>query len=330
MHTIQVGNAPCSWGTLEFEGLETNPIGYRQMLDELVETGYTATELGDWGFMPTEPQALRRELEDRRLAMLGAYVQVAFKNPDAHRPGREEVLKVARLLAASANSPAPAGHKPYLILADDNAGDPERTRVAGRVTAPVSVQVGLDSAGWRTFARGVMEIAHAVREETGLPTLFHHHCAGYVETPTEIQRLLDNTDPALVNLVFDTGHYVFGTAGEGGAGEGGSDGASGADGNLVPVLERNASRIAYIHFKDCEPQVAARSRQEGWDYLTSLRRGVFCELGKGSVDFPGVVDWLRRGGYQGWVLVEQDVLPGMGTPRESARRNRDYLRSIGL
>jgi inosose dehydratase len=212
--------------------------------------------------------------------------------------------------------------RPYVILADDNAGDPDRTRVAGRVTGPVAVQVGLDAAGWRTFARGVMEIAHAVREETGLPTLFHHHCAGYVETPAEIQRLLESTDPALVNLVFDTGHYVFGA--------GGANGASGSDGNLAPVLERFASRIAYVHFKDCEPQVAARSRAERWDYLTSLRQGVFCELGRGCVDFPGVVDWLGRGGYRGWVLVEQDVLPGMGTPKDSAQRNREYLRSIGL
>jgi inosose dehydratase len=62
MSTIQVGNAPCSWGTLEFEGLDTNPIGYVQMLDELVETGYTATELGDWGFMPSNPVALQQEI----------------------------------------------------------------------------------------------------------------------------------------------------------------------------------------------------------------------------------------------------------------------------
>jgi inosose dehydratase len=32
----------------------------------------------------------------------------------------------------------------------------------------------------------------------------------------------------------------------------------------------------------------------------------------------------------GWIVVEQDVLPGMGTPKESAQRNREYLKSIGL
>ncbi|HEX9116506.1 MAG TPA: xylose isomerase, partial [Anaerolineae bacterium] len=69
---------------------------------------------------------------------------------------------------------------------------------------------------------------------------------------------------------------------------------------------------------------------EGWDYLRALKEGVFCELGRGCVDFPGVLAWLNRRGYQGWVLVEQDLLPGLGAPKESALRSREYLRSIGI
>ena len=57
---------------------------------------------------------------------------------------------------------------------------------------------------------------------------------------------------------------------------------------------------------------------------------MFCELGKGDVDFPAVIRTLGELGYDGWIVVEQDVLPGMGWPKESAQRNRDYLRSIGL
>jgi inosose dehydratase len=76
--------------------------------------------------------------------------------------------------------------------------------------------------------------------------------------------------------------------------------------------------------------VAARSRREGWGYFESVRQGVFCELGKGEVDFPAVLEELRRTGYPGWIVVEQDVLPGMGTPKESADRNRTYLRSLGI
>lgn len=311
MNKIEVGNAPCSWGTLEFEGLDANPIGYQQMLDELVETGYTATELGDWGFMPTEPDALHKEIASRNLAMLGAYVQVPFKYPEMHAAGREEVLKIARLLRDSTPE-----RKPYLILADNNAEEPIRRKYAGRATPDIA----LTAAEWKVFTGGVEQIARAVRDETGLPVLFHHHNAGYVETPAEIDCFLENTDPALVNLVWDTGHFVFGSG----------PNSPYSNGDIVPAMQHYADRISYVHFKDCDPAIAARSRAEGWDYIKTLYAGVFCELGKGCVDFPGVVKWLNERGYTGWVLVEQDVLPGMGTPKDSAQRNRDYLKSIGL
>jgi inosose dehydratase len=43
-----------------------------------------------------------------------------------------------------------------------------------------------------------------------------------------------------------------------------------------------------------------------------------------------VIGALERQAYDGWIVVEQDVLPGMGTPRASAQRNREYLRRAGL
>jgi sugar phosphate isomerase/epimerase len=56
-------------------------------------------------------------------------------------------------------------------------------------------------------------------------------------------------------------------------------------------------------------------------------RGLFCELGKGDVDFPAILAELKRMNYNGWIVVEQDVLPGMGSPKESAQRNRNIRRS---
>src|SRR5215211_2935253 len=99
---IRIANAPCSWGALEFEGLAGQQIGYQQMLHELRETGYTGTELGDWGFMPTDPAALRAELEGRGLAMVGAFVPVALKDEQAHADGAEMAVQTARLLASVA------------------------------------------------------------------------------------------------------------------------------------------------------------------------------------------------------------------------------------
>jgi inosose dehydratase len=290
--------------------MQVERIGHVQMLDELRETGYVGTELGDWGFMPTEPAGLRAELARRDLAMVGAFVPVALRYAEAHADGAAHALKVARLLSAVAE---PGGQPPFLVLADDNGSDTVRTQFAGRVTP----DMGLSRAEWTTFAQGAERIARAVRDDTGLRTVFHHHGAGYVETPGEIELLLELTDPSLVGLVFDTGHYLYGT--------GGVDGR-----DVLEGLNRFGDRVWHVHFKDCHPRVAEQARAEGWDYFTAVRNGVFCELGQGSVDFGAVAGWLRARDYRGWIVVEQDVLPGMGAPRESARRNREYLRSIGL
>lgn len=305
--SIQVANAPCSWGSLEFEDVsEGEEIGYQQMLDELVATGYEGTELGEWGYMPTDPEALRAELEQRGVTMVGAFVPVNFRDPSAHAGGEERALRVASLMAEVTDE-----YRPFVILSDDNGADPIRTQNSGRI-AP---EMGLSTEEWETFARGAMGIARTVRAETGLPTAFHHHCAGYVETPNEIEHFLSLTDPELIGLVLDTGHYAYG---------------AGGCWALENVFDRLWERIWHVHFKDFDPHVAQRAQKEGWGYFEAVQHGVFCELGQGCVDFPEVVDQLREHGYEGWTVVEQDVLPGMGTPRESAQRNRNYLREIGL
>jgi inosose dehydratase len=298
---IQIANAPCSWGVLEFD-LAGEAAGYAQVLDEMVETGYAGTELGDWGFMPTDPARLSQEIHARGLKLLGAFVPVAFKDPLTHLEGTEAALRAARLLAGV------EGEAPFIILADDNGKEALRTQNAGRV------QPGhmLSYAEWLVYAEGVQRVALAVRQETGLRTVFHHHCAGYVETPAEIEKLLSMTDPDLLGLCLDTGHYLFG------------------GGDPLTALEKYGERIWHVHFKDCHPEIAGQSRREGWDYFASVRSGIFCELGKGEIDFGQIKQRLEKQGYQGWIVVEQDVLPGMGKPKESALRNRNFLKGIGL
>lgn len=298
---MKIANAPCSWGVLEFE-LEGKAAGYAQVLDEMVETGYAGTELGDWGFMPTDPDELKSELACRNLAMLGAFVPVALKDEACHAAGVETAVRIAKLLTAV------SGNTPFIVLADDNGSVPKRTQNAGRVTP----EMGLTEAEWLTFAKGAEHVARAVKETTGLRTVFHHHCAGYVETPAELTKLLSLTDPELLGLVFDTGHYQF------------------AGGDPVQAIHDYADRIWHMHFKDCHAEIAQQSRDEKWDYFESVNKGVFCELGQGGVDFTAVKTALETIGYEDWIVVEQDVLPGMGSPKESAARNRQFLRQIGL
>ncbi|HSJ87550.1 MAG TPA: TIM barrel protein [Anaerolineales bacterium] len=298
---IKVANAPCSWGVLEFE-LEGEAAGYTQVLDEIVETGYQGTELGDWGFMPTDPAQLRKEIHSRGLTLLGAFVPVMLKDARAHAAGVAVAVRTARLLAEV------EGALPFIVLADENGKILERTQNAGRVLP----QHGLNESEWKIFAEGAEKVAEAVKNETGLRTVFHHHCAGYIERPDEIDILMRSTDPALVGLCLDTGHYRFG------------------GGDPIAGIQTYHDRVWHVHFKDCHPEIGEQSRREQWDYFTSVQNGIFCELGQGDIDFPRIKAELEKIGYEGWIVVEQDVLPGMGRPKESARRNRDYLASIGL
>ena len=312
---IRIGNAPCSWGVLEF-GLEGETADYRRVLDEMQETGYEGTELGDWGFLPTDPHRLREELRARGLSLLGAFVPVALRDPQAHAAGQEAAVRTARLLAdvqAELGSiPAGLGSipngAPCIVLADDNGKDPVRAQNAGHIRP----EHGLSAAEWQTFAVGAQRIAEAVRQATGLRTVFHHHCGGYVETPAEVDRLMGLTDPLLLGLCFDTGHYRYG------------------GGDALAGIHKHASRIWHVHFKDYDPAVGARAAAEGWGYLDAVRQGVFCPLGQGAVDWAGVVAELRAMRYEGWIVVEQDVLPGQGEPKDSARRNHAFLAELGL
>ncbi|MDQ3349871.1 MAG: sugar phosphate isomerase/epimerase, partial [Acidobacteriota bacterium] len=237
-----MANAPCSWGVLEFESKSESP-GYEQVLDEIAGSGYAGTELGDWGFMPTEPAALRKRLEGRNLAMVGAFVTTRLADPRSHDPSVRTAVETARLIAAAAD-----GARPVIVLSDEPTADSARTRAAGHVPPALA----LTGAQWDEAARRVERIAAAVRDESGLRTVFHHHCAGYVETPAEIDALMDRTDPSLVGLCLDSGHATYG------------------GGSPLDLLSRHRARTWHVHFKDCEPQVAEQARREQLDYQTAL------------------------------------------------------------
>jgi inosose dehydratase len=271
-------------------------------LDEIVETGYVGTELGDWGFMPTDPAELKNVLTGKRLQLLGAFVPVALANENVHNEGVKLALKTAKLMFE-------AGYKDaFIVLADENGSVDERTNNAGRITP----KMGLTDEQWKTFAKGAEKVAKAVKDEYGMRTVFHHHCAGYVETTSEVAKLMELTSPELLGLCLDMGHYAFG------------------GGDPVEALGQYYNRIWHVHFKDFDPVIGEAAVQNNYNYFKSVEEGVFCELGKGNVDFQTIVNTLIEKGYNGWIVVEQDVLPGMGLPKQCAANNRKYIKSLGL
>ena len=298
---IRIANAPCSWGVIE--GIEGDRAGWVRVVDEMAAAGYAGTELGDWGFMPTDPGVLRAELDERGLALVGSWVSVNLEDPARHQASADDAVRTGKQLARV------GGPEAVVVLGNDPYGNPHRTRIAGRVT-PADA---MTDEQWETFAAGANHVARRVMDEAGIRTVVHQHIGTLVETEAEARRLFDMTDPSVLGLCLDTGHWTFG-----------------AGGDPVAAVRELRDRVWHVHFKDCDPGVMAASRAAGWDGPASVGQGVFCELGTGCVDFPGMLAALDEIGYAGWVVVEQDVLPGMGNPGENAKRNRSYLRSIGV
>ncbi|MCP4453370.1 MAG: xylose isomerase, partial [Planctomycetes bacterium] len=156
---IKIANAPCSWGALEFD-LEGQSQGYELVLAEMLETGYAGTELGDWGFMPTDPADLQRVLQGKTLDLVGAFVPAALAKAECHDEGVALALKTAHLMHAAGYTDA------FIVLADDNGSVAQRTQNAGRITP----DMGLSDEQWQTFAQGAEKVAIAVKEAYGLRT----------------------------------------------------------------------------------------------------------------------------------------------------------------
>ena len=300
---IVVGNAPVSWGVYEAD--RPNPP-FTRVLDEIAAAGYEGTELGPYGYLPITADALAAELKTRGLRLGSSFVPLPLEDASRRAQSVKASLDVARLLATQGVS--------ELIIADDEG--PDRTRIAGRI--PADGSAGWSDAQWREAVATQHAVAKAIGDELGMRVVVHHHPGTYLETPAEIDRLLADTDPALVGLLLDTGHAAYG----------------GAD--PVEISRRHGDRIRYVHLKDVNRQELQHVRTSSVPMEEAWKRGVFCALGEGVVDFPGVVEALRGKGYAGWMIVEQDVVPDaqgrlVPEPSDSARKSRRYLKEkVGL
>ncbi len=287
---VHLANAPVSWGVEH--GFEP-PIAFGPLLDELRRAGYDGTELGPYGYMPTDPDVLSGELERRSLRLVSAFVPIELKTPAAPLDELEKVVSLLGVLGAT-----------HVVLAD--ALWPERTRVAGRAAES---DVRLSEREW-SHVKANVERGCELVERRGLRPVLHHHVGTYIETSDEIARVLDRTP---IGLCLDTGHYVYG------------------GGDPLEAVRTFDSRIDYLHLKDVDPRQLERVRREKLDFNEGVAAGVFCPLGQGCVPFAEVFDELARSEFDGWAVVEQDVDPtgrASGDPLEAACCSREYLRSL--
>ena len=290
--------APDSWGVLDYPGPSWEQ-SYELMLDEMFEAGYTGTELGPYGFFPTDPKILQPQLEKRQLKLLGSFVPVKMTDPSASKAVIERIRKVGHLLATL--------KAPFLVMADDQSV--ERNAFSGRVYDPGCPKLTADQ--WKHVGDIVAD-AEKVAREFGLDLVFHPHVASYVETPEECERFFDATSRTGIGLCLDTGHCLYGR------------------GEAVKEAEKYKSKLRLVHVKDCDTKILEQARRNKWTFEEAIEHNVFTIIGKGNIDFPAFFRTLLNNGFSGWSVIEQDVKFGATEipPKVSVAASLKYLNGV--
>ena len=295
---FQFACAPVSWGVQDDPGTAWEQP-YEHVLDEILSAGYTGTELGPYGFFPTNPAALGESLKRRQMSLLSSFVPVPLADPSRKDAVIEHVRKVGTLLCA-------LGAK-LLVLSDCQT--PKRQALAGRV--PIDGSESLSREQWKQVGTLVGEVERAAAE-LGLALVFHPHVATYVETPSEVEQLFNALAATQVGLCLDTGHCAYG------------------GGEPTDEARKYGSLLRYVHIKDIDAVVLGEARRKHLTFEQAVGAGVFSGIGDGCIDFDGFFRFLAESGYAGWMIVEQDVIYGQSKvpPVESMRSSLKYLRSV--
>ncbi|MEC7102742.1 MAG: TIM barrel protein, partial [Actinomycetota bacterium] len=176
----------------------------------------------------------------------------------------------------------------FLILVDQ----PTDTRVATAGRSGAATR--LDDASRRRYLERVRKIG-TIAGENGLRAVFHQHAGTNVEFLDEVEALFADVDHECLGMCLDTGHLAY----------------AGID--PVSAIDHFSDRIDHVHFKDVNGRVLAQAREEGWDFWQAIAAGIFCPIGEGVVDFPGVIGSLSSLGFSGTATIEQDRPPDSST-----------------
>jgi inosose dehydratase len=292
---IKLGTAPDSWGVWFASDPKQTP--WSRFLDEVAEAGYERTELGPYGYLPTDLATLRRELARRKLSICGGAVVANLEDTSAWPALEKQVLDTGELLRKLGAE--------YLVLIDDLYSNP--------LTGEMTDVRRLDAAAWQRLVDTVQKVGGITQERFGLRTVFHPHAETHVECEDQIEALLEQTDPKRVGLCLDTGHHAY------------------RGGDPVAFMRRHHKRIPYLHLKSVDGAKQKQVEENEIPFATAVGMSVFCEPSQGIVDFLVFRDVLREIDYRGYAIVEQDMYPvPFDKPLPIARRTRAYLREIGI
>jgi inosose dehydratase len=292
---LRLGSCPDSWGVWFPDDPRQTP--WQRFLDELAQAGYRWLELGPYGYLPTDPARLRDEVDRRGLAVSGQAVFGALHDPARWESDLRDARQVADLVTAMGAR--------HMVLLPAGFRDLEGSWLGPRE---------LDEPGWRTLVERTSELGRVLADEYGVAAVFHPHADSYVGTQAQIERFLDETDPAAVNLCLDTGHVAY------------------YRGDNLELIRRYPDRIGYLHLKQADPAVVAQVEAEDLWFAEAVRRGAMCEPPKGEPDIEALLEAVDRH-LEGerFAIVEQDLYPcDPDEPLPIATRTCTYLRQLGV
>ncbi|MEU0688084.1 sugar phosphate isomerase/epimerase family protein [Streptomyces uncialis] len=292
---IRIGSAPDSWGVWFPD--DPRQVPWRRFLDEVRASGYEWIELGPYGYLPTDPATLAEETARRGLRVSAGTVFTGLHRGSAVWDSTwAHVADIAALTQAM-------GAEHLVVIPsfwrDDRTGEVLEDRT-------------LTAAQWRALTSQTEQLGREVRERFGLRIVVHPHADTHVDTEENVTRFLDGTDPDLVSLCLDTGHYAY------------------CGGDSVKLVETYGERIGYLHLKQVDPAVLAEVRAQETPFGPAVARGVMCEPPTGVPALEPVLAAAQRLGVELFAIVEQDMYPcAPDKPLPIARRTRAYLRSCG-
>ncbi|WKX70406.1 sugar phosphate isomerase/epimerase [Streptomyces sp. XD-27] len=292
---IRVGSAPDSWGVWFPD--DPQQVPWQRFLDEVAEAGYEWIELGPYGYLPTDPARLTEETARRGLSVSAGTVFTALhRGPavwDATWAHVSEVAELTRAMGAR-----------HLVVIPSFWRDDK--------TAELIESPRLTAEQWRHLATGMERLGREVRERFGLDIVVHPHADTHIDTEENVARFLDATDPGLVRLCLDTGHYAY------------------CGGDSVKLIETYGSRIGYLHLKQVDPEILADVVKNEVPFGPAVQRGVMCEPPTGVPALEPVLAAAQKLDVDLFAIVEQDMYPcPPDRPFPIAQRTRRFLRGCG-
>ena len=291
MAKIKLGIAPIAWTNDDMPDLGKENT-FEQCVSEMALAGFTGCEVGSK--FPRDVKVLKKALDMRGISIASAW----FSSFLLTQP-YEQVEKDFR---AHCQFLKDMGAKFCNVAEQGNS-------VQGQINTPVFAGKPTNTAEqWDLLTKGLDKLGKVATNDYGLTMTYHHHMGTGVQTTPEIDRLMENTNPDYVWLLYDSGHLV----------------CSGED--HIAILKKYLPRIRHIHLKDIRMDIRDQVKAEDMSFLDGVRAGMFTVPGDGCIDFEPIFDIVNDSDYDGWFIVEAEQDPAKANPLEYAIKARKYIK----